>query len=119
VVQVFSDEAAAHRLKDRLNTDPYAHADVDEYVLQGADYELGHTMIRVSKVSRLSGDVTAEEDRVYTDECGGDEGRVTTRITGGSMPLEPFEVRTCGDAKKVPQAHSDAVAKKRAEVLGL
>jgi len=119
IVQIFSDEGDAKKFADTLNAgDPYAHADVEDYTLRGAGYVMSRWAARTTVVSHM-GVVLEVMEQTSTDECGDYEGKAATTVSGGRTALEPSEVRTHGDALRVPQAHSDAVAKLRAELMGL
>ncbi|MFJ6636583.1 hypothetical protein ACIQMR_35245 [Streptomyces sp. NPDC091376] len=118
-VQVFSDEDAAKKYADLINaSDPYAHAGVEGYELRDTDCTMPMWAAKSTTISH-AGAVLKSVEETTADECGDYAGKATTRVEGGRMALEPAVIRTYGDASRVPQAHSDAVAKYRAEVMGL
>lgn len=120
ICQVFNDEELAKKFADALDAaDGYSDSNVEEYELRGTGFALPFSAVRVTRVSHDGTSATTIHDSMDADECGSDVGRAVTRVTGGGLPLESFEVRTYGDALKVPQAHSDAVAKLRSERMGL
>lgn len=119
IVQIFGDEDSAKKFADAMNAgDSYADADVEEYTLRGPDFRMPRWAGQTTVVDH-AGEIMKTEGRTHTDEDGSYEGKVLTRVTGGRMALEPYEVYTHGEAARVPQAHSDAVAKLRAELMGL
>lgn len=119
IVQVFADEPSADKYAELLNAQsPYTHADVGAYTLRGPDFQMPYWAGHTTTINH-SGEITKFEQRSHPDEAGSHLNEAKTRVTGGRLPLEPHEVYTQGDATRVPQAHSDAVAKLRAEVMGL
>ncbi|WP_069752946.1 hypothetical protein [Streptomyces sp. EN16] len=119
IVQVFGDQESAKAYSDRLNAaDPYAYSGVEEYPVRGPDFQMPMWSAQVTTINHV-GVISGTANDSHTDEAGDNVGRCETRVTGGRLPLEPTTVRTHGDATRVPQAHSDTVAKLRAELMGL
>ncbi|MFE5828721.1 hypothetical protein ACFQ8W_00370 [Streptomyces sp. NPDC056508] len=119
ICQVFADRATADAFREQLAAaNCYADADVEEYELRESGFTLTHSAGKVTKVGR-DGAATLVHEWSFTDEDGEYEDQVSSSVAGSGTFLDPYEVFTRGDARKVPQAHSDAVAKLRAEVMGL
>lgn len=119
IVQVFGDEESAKAYSDKLNVaDPYAHADVEEFPVRGSDFQMPMWAAQVTTINHEGGTSGTANDS-HMDEAGDNVGRCETRVTGGRMSLGATTVRTHGDATRVPAAHADAVAKVRAELMGL
>ncbi|OSC76513.1 hypothetical protein B5180_01790 [Streptomyces sp. BF-3] len=113
VVQIFGDEESAKEFAGKIYD-----GNVEAYTLCGPDFKMPRWSGRTTIVSH-TGDVIETGERSENNEDGSYEGQVQTRVSGGRLPLEPYEVYTHGEAERVPQAHADAVAKLRAEVMGL
>jgi len=115
--KVFGSKAAAERCVAILQREQsYSDAEIEEYDLCGDDWKPGKFMSRTSYVN-LQGAVTGEEQRVSSDVRDEYKGRSTSRVDEHAEWSR--RVYTYGDAERVPQAHADAVAKLRAELMGL
>lgn len=116
---LFENKATAERIRDQLNADsPYAHADVEEFQLNGPDFVAGRSMTLWTYVSG-TGDVYSTDERSDLDILGACTGKCTTQLVRPRTAPDSYTVHTHGDAHRVPQAHADAVAKLRAELMGL
>ncbi|MFB8071114.1 hypothetical protein [Streptomyces californicus] len=113
IVQIFGDEESAEAFAAKIYD-----GDVTAHTLRGPDFKMPRWSGRTTVIS-ATGDIVEAKERSENDESGFYEGQVLSRVAGGVLPLEPYEVHTHGEAARVPQAHADAVAKLRAEVLGL
>lgn len=119
IVQMFGDELSAQNFADQINADrPYAEARVETYVLRGPDFKMPRWAGWTTEINHR-GEITKKEERSHLDEDGSYDGKVQTHVRGGVQALESYEVYTHGEAARVPRAHADAVAKLRAELMGL
>jgi hypothetical protein len=117
VHQIFSHKRAAERFRDKINGGTYSSgARVETFRVRDQEWVPTTWLGRTSIVSTETGDVLETADRTGLDKDGDYTGKSTTTTR---RLIRKVEVYTHGDATRVPQAHSDAVAKLRAEVLGL
>lgn len=119
VHQVFSHKRAAERFRDRINngkSSSYDAARVETFRVRDREWEPTQWMGRTTVVSSVDGEVLETSERSHLDPDGSYTGKSQT--TARKL-VGKWEIYTHGDGERVPQAHSDAVAAKRAEVLGL
>ncbi|MET9425624.1 hypothetical protein ABZY06_33805 [Streptomyces sp. NPDC006540] len=118
IVKVFSDEGAANRLAESLNRQGgYGDdAEVEVHEMGDADWSPGQYMMREAHLAIISGDVLDRFERTRIDVTGEYAGHTNSDV---QLRMGYWRVWTSGDAERVPQAHADAVARKRAEIIGL
>lgn len=115
--KIFGSKPAAEKLVTPMQREQsYSDAEIEEHDLCGDDWKPGMFMGRTSYVN-LQGEVTGEEQRTSSDVRDEYKGRSTSRVDEHAKWSR--RVYTYGDAERVPQAHADAVAKLRAELMGL
>lgn len=117
ILQVFIDEDAANRFAARVNNgeDRYDSAYVEAYELRDAGWDPIQYEFRRSEVD-YCGDsqLIYRTDGIDTEDEYG--GRVSTKTHRSAVG---WTITTSGPADAVPQAHSDAVARKRADIMGI
>ncbi|MGW6754553.1 DUF7336 domain-containing protein [Streptomyces sp. NPDC055006] len=113
IVQVFGDKESAEKLRDTLNEDKYAHADIESYTVQGPDWKPGEYMNTTSYLAIISGDVLDSGSTTARDVAHRHIGQVESSV---SLRPGKWRVSTFGDAQLVPEAHAKAIAEKRAEI---
>lgn len=117
--EVFSDEATARKLVDALNAESaYARAEVEEYDVLSAEFQPLRVEFRCTDVSP-SGEVSEPYISSKVETRDTFKGRANTTVSEPNRMSRSWRVGTNGPADVVPQAHSDAVAKLRAELMGL
>ena len=115
----FLEEAAAQAYADSLNRRARYGSDeaqVETYPLLPAGAMPVVFEIRETGINAADGSIVDEVSNTYSPMD--DESRGQSHTTRARDMIE-IRLRTQGDAACVPQAHSDAVAQARAEIIGL